>query len=205
MKRKIIYIHIIFLIIMVLILSFLYKNYSIRRISFEKASENLKVKLLSEIQSAVKLTDYIISNFDKDGFSEENILLLEYKSKVIYESIRHILSAVEIDKDNDYFIRIRSIENTFEILFVFLNNVYNYYIKDGGTHFNLPNSNKIVIKSKKNIYNELLSLNIPLIFSKYLSFSSNFVVIKIYLVLVISIIALFYHMKIRFNLLFVLI
>ncbi|ADL41768.1 hypothetical protein COB47_0437 [Caldicellulosiruptor obsidiansis OB47] len=156
MKRKIIYIHIIFLIIMVLILSFLYKNYSIRRISFEKASENLKVKLLSEIQSAVKLTDYIISNFDKDGFSEENILLLEYKSKVIYESIRHILSAVEIDKDNDYFIRIRSIENTFEILFVFLNNVYNYYIKDGGTHFNLPNSNKIVIKSKKNIYNELL-------------------------------------------------
>jgi len=49
------------------------------------------------------------------------------------------------------------------------------------------------------------SLNIPLIFSKYLSFSSNFVVIKIYLVLVISIIALFYHMKIRFNLLFVLI
>jgi len=155
-ERKIIYIHIIFLIIMVLILSFLYKNYSIRRISFEKASENLKVKLLSEIQSAVKLTDYIISNFDKDGFSEENILLLEYKSKVIYESIRHILSAVEIDKDNDYFIRIRSIENTFEILFVFLNNVYNYYIKDGGTHFNLPNSNKIVIKSKKNIYNELL-------------------------------------------------
>lgn len=156
MKRKIIYIHMIFLIIMVLILSFLYKNYSIRRISFEKASENLKVKLLSEIQSAVKLTDYIISNFDKDGFSEENILLLEYKSKVIYESIRHILSAVEIDKDNDYFIRIRSIENTFEILFVFLNNVYNYYIKDEGTHFNLPNSNKIVIKSKKDIYNELL-------------------------------------------------
>jgi len=156
MKRKIIYIHMIFLIIMVLILSFLYKNYSIRRISFEKASENLKVKLLSEIQSAVKLTDYIISNFDKDGFSEENILLLEYKSKVIYESIRHILSAVEIDKDNDYFIRIRSIENTFEILFVFLNNVYNYYIKDGGTHFNLPNSNKIAIKSKKDIYNELL-------------------------------------------------
>jgi len=156
MKRKIIYIHMIFLIIMVLILSFLYKNYSIRRISFEKASENLKVKLLSEIQSAVKLTDYIISNFDKDGFSEENILLLEYKSKVIYESIRQILSAVEIDKDNDYFIRIHSIENTFEILFVFLNNVYNYYIKDEGTHFNLPNSNKIVIKSKKDIYNELL-------------------------------------------------
>ncbi|ADQ03934.1 hypothetical protein Calow_0343 [Caldicellulosiruptor owensensis OL] len=125
MKRKVICIHIIFLIIMVSILFFLYKNYSLRKISFKKASENVNVKLVPEIQSAVKLTDYIISNFDKDGFSEKNILLLEYKSKVIYESIRHILSIVEIDKDHDYFIRIRY-------------------------------SNKIVIKSKKDIYNELL-------------------------------------------------
>ncbi|BCS82013.1 hypothetical protein [Anaerocellum diazotrophicum] len=155
MKRKIIYIHMIFLIIIVLILSILYRNYSIKRTSFEKASENLKVKLCSEIQSAVQLTDYMISNFDKDSFSEGNVLLLKYKSKVIYESIRFILLSVDLDMDDDYFVRLHSIESTFETLFLFLNEVYKY-IKDGGTHFNLPNSNKMIIKTKKDIYNELL-------------------------------------------------
>ncbi|AZT89625.1 hypothetical protein ELD05_02505 [Caldicellulosiruptor changbaiensis] len=155
MKRKIIYIHMIFLIIIVLILCILYRNYSIKRTSFEKASENLKVKLCSEIQSAVQLTDYMISNFDKDSFSEENVLLLKYKSKVIYESIRFILLSVDLDMDDDYLVRLHSIESTFETLFLFLNEVYKY-IKDGGTYFNLPNSNKMIIKTKKDIYNELL-------------------------------------------------
>ncbi len=158
MKRKIIYIHIVFLIIIALILSIFYKNYSIKKTYFVIALENMKSKAFLEIREITWSTNYIISDFDKGGFSIENILFL--KSKV--EFVSYIIDALRSIDINSFEIRgyintLNSMYNTFFRLDRFLSKV-SEYIKNGGKPFNLldDNDNKFLIKTKKDIYNELL-------------------------------------------------
>jgi len=68
MKRKLIYIHIAFLIIIALILSIFYKNYSVIKMRYIDAFNDIKVTAFSEISEVAYRTKYIIDNFDKDGF-----------------------------------------------------------------------------------------------------------------------------------------
>ncbi|ACM59623.1 hypothetical protein B0S90_0774 [Caldicellulosiruptor bescii] len=158
MKRKIIYIHIVFLVIIALILSIFYKNYSVKRTYFVRALENMKSIVSSEIRETTWFTNNIIYNFDKYGFSMENVLFL--KSKV--EFVSYIIEALKyIDIDSleilDYNAKLNSMYWTFLQYGRFLSKVIEY-IKDGGKPFNLfdNNDNKFLIKTKKDIYNEFL-------------------------------------------------
>jgi len=158
MKRKLIYIHIAFLIIIALILSIFYKNYSVIKMRYINAFNDIKVTAFNEIAEVAYCTKYIIDNFDKDGFSMENISYLELKVKFVFLAIDALMFArIDSFEIDNYGTKLISMYNTFSLFDRFLTKVIEH-IKDGGKPFNLfdNNDNMFLIKTKKDIYNEFL-------------------------------------------------
>ncbi|BCS82011.1 hypothetical protein [Anaerocellum diazotrophicum] len=158
MKRKIIFNHIVFLIIIASIFFILFKNYSKEINYFNKALNNLKAEAFLKIRDILwnSAPDNIISN--KNSIILERILYLKSEA----ECMSFIISALEyIDTDSNnvpyYKAKLHSMYSTFSNFVTFLSKVYDY-IKDGEKPFNLPNDKdiKFIIKTKKDIYNELL-------------------------------------------------
>lgn len=158
MKRKIIFNHIVFLIIIASIFFILFKNYSKEINYLNKALNNLKAEAFLKIRdiSWNSVPDDIISN--RNSIILERILYLKSEA----ECMLFIISALEyIDTDSNnvpyYKAKLHSMYSTFSNFVTFLSKVYDY-IKDGKKPFNLPNDKdtKFIIKTKKDIYNELL-------------------------------------------------